>query len=557
MEPPTKKSKFAQLPKFSNNFYPPISDNRTIISKYINREDLKPINILHKRLVETEERRNEINYGEKIAHLFMRDFRIIDNKGLSLASKLASDKNLPLITIYVFCIEDIFSHAVSHFQLEFRLRSLEILKQELYSLNIPIILLEVEKSEEVPNKLLEFLTQNKVSHIFSNIEYEVDELRLFSSLLSHLSNENICFKPVHDSCIVCPGELYTKSKGTQYTVFAPWYKAWCKYVKSTKECLSVFPKPSSNKSNFPSDFKDLFESELPQAPEDKKLTRSQEKIFNSYWKCGEKEAWNSLYDFLQSDKFIKYDDSRNDISMDVVSCMSCYISSGIISTRSIVRYLLDHKLIRQIDSGDKGTGWIRQIAWRDFYKHILCNWPYICMFKPFLLEYDELKWEYNYDHFKSWCEGKTGFPIVDAAMRQLNETGYLHNRCRMIVASFLTKHLLIDWRYGEYYFMEHLVDGDFASNNGGWGFCSSIGVDPQPYFRIFNPWLQSEKFDKKGNYIRKWVMELRDIEDEKGIHNPYENGFERIAMENGYPRPIVDHKTCRERALARFKQAKY
>ena len=189
--------------------------------------------------------------------------------------------------------------------------------------------------------------------------------------------------------------------------------------------------------------------------------------------------------------------------------------------------------------------------------HILCNWPYVCMFKPFLLEYDDLKWEYNSDHFHKWCHGKTGFPIVDAAMRQLNQTGYLNNRCRMIVASFLSKHLLIDWKYGEYYFMEHLIDGDFASNNGGWGFSSSTGVDPQPYFRIFNPWLQSVKYDKKGSYIRKWVPELKGIQDDKAIHNPYERGYGQIAEKNGYPKPIVNHQECRERALDRYKEAKY
>lgn len=137
-------------------------------------------------------------------------------------------------------------------------------------------------------------------------------------------------------------------------------------------------------------------------------------------------------------------------------------------------------------------------------------------------------------------------------MRQLNSMGYMHNRCRMIVASFLSKHLLLDWRLGERYFMEHLVDGDFASNNGGWGFSASTGVDPQPYFRVFNPWLQSEKFDVMGEYIRKWVPELRGV---KGIaiHDPYGRGEAKTAERNKYPRPMVEHKMARERALARYK----
>jgi deoxyribodipyrimidine photo-lyase len=174
------------------------------------------------------------------------------------------------------------------------------------------------------------------------------------------------------------------------------------------------------------------------------------------------------------------------------------------------------------------------------------------MNKPFKPEYSNIEWEYDLEQFQKWTDGMTGFPIVDAAMRQAKATGYMHNRCRMIVASFLAKDLLIDWRMGEKWFMENLIDGDFASNNGGWGFSASCGVDPQPYFRIFNPLLQSEKFDESGDYIRKWVPELAEIKD-KGIHDPYGRGHAKTALKNGYPRPLVDHKVARERCLARYK----
>jgi len=175
------------------------------------------------------------------------------------------------------------------------------------------------------------------------------------------------------------------------------------------------------------------------------------------------------------------------------------------------------------------------------------------MNKPFKPEYSNIKWSYNQEHFKAWCDGRTGFPIVDAAMRQLLETGWMHNRCRMIVASFLAKDLLLDWRMGERFFMEHLVDGDFASNNGGWGFAASVGIDPQPYFRIFNPLLQSEKFDPDGEFIRRWVPELRDVQG-KAIHEPYARGAGDQARKKGYPVPIVQHKIARERALVAYKK---
>lgn len=175
------------------------------------------------------------------------------------------------------------------------------------------------------------------------------------------------------------------------------------------------------------------------------------------------------------------------------------------------------------------------------------------MNKPFKPEYSNIEWRYNQEHFEAWKEGRTGYPIVDAAMRQLHNMGWMHNRCRMIVASFLSKDLLLDWRMGERYFMEHLVDGDFASNNGGWGFSASVGVDPLPYFRIFNPLLQSEKFDADGEYIRKWVPELKGVKG-KAIHDPYARGAEAQAKNAGYPRPIVEHKGARERALAAYKK---
>lgn len=187
-----------------------------------------------------------------------------------------------------------------------------------------------------------------------------------------------------------------------------------------------------------------------------------------------------------------------------------------------------------------------------FFLSVPTNLVPSSMNKPFKPEYANIEWSYSSDDFEAWTQGRTGFPIVDAAMRQLNHNGWMHNRCRMIVASFLSKDLLIDWRMGERYFMEHLVDGDFASNNGGWGFSASVGVDPQPYFRIFNPLLQSERFDPEGRYIRKWVPELADIEG-KAIHDPYGRGAEEQAKKNGYPEPIVEHKGSRERALSAYK----
>jgi deoxyribodipyrimidine photo-lyase len=175
------------------------------------------------------------------------------------------------------------------------------------------------------------------------------------------------------------------------------------------------------------------------------------------------------------------------------------------------------------------------------------------MNKPFKPEYSNISWDYSDKLFQAWSTGKTGYPFIDAAIRQLLYTGYMHNRPRMAVASFLAKDLLLDWRLGEQFFMLHLIDGDFASNNGGWGFSASIGVDPQPYFRIFNPISQSERFDEDGEYIRKWVPELKGIMG-KEVHDPYGRGKGAEAKRSGYPEMVVEHSGARKRALEVYKE---
>ena len=189
--------------------------------------------------------------------------------------------------------------------------------------------------------------------------------------------------------------------------------------------------------------------------------------------------------------------------------------------------------------------WVNEIIWREFYKYILFHNPRVSKNLSFSEKYDDFPWSENQDHFIAWSKGETGVPIIDAAMRQLNSTGWMHNRLRMIVAMYLSKNLLIDWRKGEKYFMQNLIDGDFASNNGGWQWSASTGVDAAPYFRIFNPITQSEKFDKKGDFIKKWVPEISSV---KNIHDPSPD--ERNDL--GYSNHLVDLKESRKRAIEAF-----
>lgn len=208
----------------------------------------------------------------------------------------------------------------------------------------------------------------------------------------------------------------------------------------------------------------------------------------------------------------------------------------------------------KLESGrDSGPGtWVMECAWRDFYNHVMAAFPRVSMGRPFQEKYADVQWEVDEEKLEAWKQGKTGFPIVDAAMRQCKRQGWMHNRPRMICASFLVKDLMIDWRLGERHFMQSFIDGDLAANNGGWQWCASTGTDPQPYFRIFNPESQSSTASPSGAYIRYWVPELADL-PEKNIHDPHGTLSESKFKALGYPAPIVDHKTSRARALARYK----
>ncbi|MCJ1476259.1 hypothetical protein MMC13_004925 [Lambiella insularis] len=532
-------------------YYPPEMANSRC--KQYNEGVLpRPVDLLDAALEETKSDREHLEVKDAVIHWFKCDLRIMDNKALHLASRKAKAHGVPLICIYLVSPQDFEAHLTSPARVDFILRTLEVLKSDLAKLDIPLYVETVEKRKAIPGRIFELCEKWGVSHMFANTEYEVDELRREAQMVRKGIEKGIAFDVVPDTCVVAPGEL-ASGQGKQYAVYSPWFRAWTAYLNSHPDQLDLYEPPSKNPSNTRTSFNDLFDRDIPTAPENKKLTDEEKKRFRSMWPPGEHEAHDRLNKFLV-ERVKKYKEVRNFPAHGGTAMLSVHFASGTLSARTAVASARNANSTKNIDGGNPNiTNWISEVAWRDFYKHVLANWPFICMNKPFKPEYTNITWEYSSELFEAWCTGRTGYPIVDAAMRQLNHTAYMHNRCRMIVASFLAKDLLIDWRMGERYFMEHLIDGDFANNNGGWGFSASTGVDPQPYFRIFNPLLQSEKFDPDGEYIRKWVPELEKVEG-KAIHEPYGRGAAKQAEKAGYPKVVVEHKGVREKALARYKE---
>jgi deoxyribodipyrimidine photo-lyase len=342
---------------------------------------------------------------------------------------------------------------------------------------------------------------------------------------------------------VHPPDAVLKADGDPYTVYTPYSRTWKSLPKPDARALLPVPERLSTP-------KELASEVIPDRPS---LSETVPFV------AGEAAAQQRLEDFV-AETIGGYQVGRDRMDLTATSRLSPYLRLGMLSAQRAVVAALDAKAETETDAARRGVAtWLNELIWREFYAAILFNFPEVRQhsFRP---EYRELAWENAPDDFAAWQEGMTGYPVVDAAMRGLQATGWMHNRARMVVASFLTKDLLIDWRWGERHFMQHLIDGDPAANNGGWQWSAGTGTDAAPYFRIFNPILQSEKYDPDGVMIRRWVPELENVET-RYIHQPWTMP-EAMQQEAGcvigvdYPAPIVDHKEARRRTLAAFKQAR-
>ena len=455
-----------------------------------------------------------------------RDLRLTDNQALTLAMQQAKNV-LPL-----FIIDPFFeaSPYVAEKRRQFLWAGLRALDADLRQRGSRLLV----RHGDPLAVLQQVMTETAVSHIVAEADYTSYARRRDQQIGAQLPL-TLC-----EGLIVHHPNTVLKKDGTPYTVFTPFKKhAWLKRPLPHKNQL--FPAPK--------------QINTPEHLHSEPIPESQPTTFVA----GESDAQQRLTQFVDA-KILDYKTDRDMVGLPGTSQLSPYLRFGMISARQAVVAALSAISRAPTENGRLGAEtWLSELIWREFYTTILYHFPHVLQgsFRP---EYDQIAWHNDSDEFAAWCNGRTGYPIVDAAMHQLNQTGWMHNRARMIVASFLIKDLLIDWRWGERYFMQQLIDGDPAANNGGWQWTAGTGTDAAPYFRIFNPISQSKKFDPDGEYIRHWLPELSHV-DRKYIHAPWEMPpLEQMRTNckigTDYPSPIIDHKFARERTLAAYKVVK-
>lgn len=423
---------------------------------------------------------------------FRRDLRLVDNAALYHALK--SDQ--AVVPVFIFDknilndLEDKLDKRVAFIR-----EALLVMQQDLNRIGSAL-----EVYYDTPmNVFKALLTKYAISNVYANEDYEQYAIDRDEDISGLLKKHNAALRLYKDQVIFSKKEV-VKDDGRPYTVYTPYSRKW-------KAALTDFHLKSYPTEKY---FKHFHkQSQQPILSLERLGFENTDVSFPS------KEVSSNL---IQA-----YKDSRDYPAIQGTSHLGVHLRFGTISIRSLARQA--HR---------KGEVFLNELIWRDFYQMILSQYPHVRQSKAFKPEYDFIQWRNSEQEFEAWCNGATGYPIVDAGMRELNATGYMHNRVRMIVASFLTKHLLIDWRWGEAYFAKKLLDYDYAANNGGWQWAAGSGCDAAPYFRVFNPTLQTQKFDKDLVYIRTWVPELDTFE---------------------YPAPIVDHAFARERVLKVYKAA--
>ncbi|MGE7215314.1 cryptochrome/photolyase family protein [Priestia koreensis] len=475
---------------------------------------------------------------KKIIVLFRKDFRITDNPALTQAGH---DGTVAPIYIYDEHYDGDWSlGGASKWWLHY---ALEDLTNSLQNLEAP---LHIYKGNTI-DILKKMVQSEEIDALYFNKRYEPHVMEQDEQLIKEMKEINIDVQTFEGHLILPPLET-TKENGDPYKVFTPFYKSF-----RQKEVRKATKKIRSLKS-FHLDKDSLKADELSLLP-----TINWTSGMEAKWDVSEKGAWETFKHFVKH-RLRNYEDGRDVPAEESISNLSPYLAFGQISSRYIYQYLLEKSESLQSANVEKQiSAFLRQLVWREFSYHLLYFFPHTVR-KPLNEKFTHFKWKQSKQDFKAWTKGKTGYPLVDAGMRELWETGVMHNRVRMVAASFLVKHLLLPWQKGSEWFWDTLVDADLANNTMGWQWVAGSGADAAPYFRIFNPTTQAERFDEDGEYIKKWIPELAKLPT-KYIHKPWEASDEilkkaEVSLGKNYPKPIVDHKSARERALEHYDEIK-
>jgi deoxyribodipyrimidine photo-lyase len=467
----------------------------------------------------------------KIEHLvwLRNDLRWLDNPALYFASLEAKSSESGIMVMISATPKQWREHNESDAKTGLRAGLINTLASSLAALGIPLHVIHSDKFTQLPDAISDFCLEHSIKHVWFNQDLPIHEQQRDKAVCKQLQKYDINIHPQTTDLIV-PQDVFSQ-QGTPFKVFTPFFKRWLTLL--AQQDNTPYPAPEIQAQ--PIAFTPL-------------IFDWEQSFRNDLWPADQAIAKQRLWLFCHH-KERHYQEGRDYPMQPATSTLSPYLALGALGPRQCLEAIF--YTCNQEDRRWQDSIWLKELAWRDFYRQLMQHFPFLSMGQPFKSETNALYWRCDQTEFLAWCEGKTGFPIVDAAMRQLNQTGWMHNRLRMVTASFFCKLLFADWRQGEAYFMSKLIDGEFAANNGGWQWSASTGCDAAPYFRVFNPTRQSETYDKQGDFIKRFVPELDSL-DAKSIHNPNQEQREKC----GYPFPIVDYKPARASAISTFNDLK-